>query len=81
MEKIKKQEEAFSTMKDITVGIQQSSVLWPVVYLLYTFNIPKTEPKTQDYSGKAGDKIHPRGQSILLAYTDKDKHYKRVMVL
>lgn len=36
-------EDAFSTMKEIRAVIPQGSVLRPILYLLYTSNVPQTE--------------------------------------
>lgn len=32
-----KQEEVYSELKDTQAGVPQSSVLWPVLYVLYTY--------------------------------------------
>lgn len=41
-----KYEEAYSEMKQIKVEVSGGSVLGPVVYLLYTFDVPRLENNT-----------------------------------
>ena len=38
-----KQEEAYSGLKDIQAGVPQGSVLGPIMYVLYTSDIPELE--------------------------------------
>jgi hypothetical protein len=39
-------EEAYPTIKDIKAGVSQGSVLGPIIYLLYTRDIPQEEDVT-----------------------------------
>jgi hypothetical protein len=41
-----KQEEAYSTIKEIKAGVPQDSVLGRILYLLYTWDIPQEEDIT-----------------------------------
>ena len=41
-----KQEQAYSQIKEIKAGVPQGSVLGPVLYLLFTSDIPLTEGTT-----------------------------------
>lgn len=41
-----KKEESYSDLKDIQAGVPQGSVLGPVIYLLYTSDIPELEHRT-----------------------------------
>ena len=41
-----KQGEAYSVLKEIKAGVPQGSVLGPVLYLLYTCDLPKLENST-----------------------------------
>jgi hypothetical protein len=38
-----KQEEVCSTIKEIKAGVLQGSVMGPILYLLYTWDIPQEE--------------------------------------
>lgn len=41
-----KQEKAYSDLKKIKAEVPQSSVLGPILYLLYTYDIPKEKNAT-----------------------------------
>ena len=41
-----KQGDAYSELKEIKAGVPQGSVLGPIIYLLYTSDLPKLENST-----------------------------------